>query len=247
MVPHLGNAADFTAADFTHVEHWVFDLDNTLYSAEVNLFAQVDRRMTGFIARTLDLPRDAAHALQHLYYRRFGTTLNGLMERHGVDPRAFLDDVHDIDLSRVDPDPGLSDALARLPGRKLVFTNGPLFHAENVVAALGLAHHFDDIVDIEATGYTPKHEPQAFDRFLARAGVEAPAAAMFDDVALNLRTAHGLGMTTIWIRTETDWSAGQPVDEMRAHIHYQTDGLERFLKDLRHAGHAAAGENDRFC
>lgn len=218
--------------DLSHVETWVFDLDNTLYPAECNLFAQVDRRMTEFIADFLGLSRDEARRLQKEYFRAHGTTLNGLMAVHGLAPAAFLDYVHDIDVSPVDPCPELDRILHRLPGRKLIYTNGSTAHAERVLARLGVERHFDDIFDIVAAGYVPKPNAAPYAQLVARGCFAPRGAVMFDDIAKNLRAAFDLGMTTVWIRTESAWSGAPGPDEPLEHVHHVAEDLLSFLRAL---------------
>jgi putative hydrolase of the HAD superfamily len=165
------------AASFDHVEAWVFDLDNTLYPADCNLFAQIDKRMGQFIADRLGLPLQQAQALREAYYYRHGTTLAGLVRLHGVAPDDFLDYVHDIDLGAVLPSPALAAALASLPGRKFIFTNGSRKHAEAVATRLGVSDQFDDICDIHALDYIyPKPMREAYERFVTAHGVDRAAA-----------------------------------------------------------------------
>ncbi|MCB9957098.1 MAG: pyrimidine 5'-nucleotidase [Rhodospirillaceae bacterium] len=190
-----------------HVDTWVFDLDNTLYPAACNLFAQVDRRMTAFIAESFGLPPADARALQKQYFRSHGTTLRGLMTEHGVDPTRFLDYVHDIDVTCLPPSPGLDRALAALPGRKVVFTNGSTKHAEGVLARLGVADRFDAIWDIVAGGYVPKPLQETYDRMIDHLGVDPARAVMVEDIAANLVPAHRRGMTTVWVDTGEAWAA----------------------------------------
>src|SRR4051794_29216660 len=151
------------AADFAAIDTWIFDLDNTLYPASCNLFDQIHRRMGEFIAGLLDVDLDEAKRLQKTYFREHGTTLRGLMTVHNIDPRDFLDHVHQIDLAPVPPDAALAAALAALPGRKLVFTNGTVKHAENILAHLGIEGHFAGTFDIEACAYVPKPDPAGYD------------------------------------------------------------------------------------
>ena len=153
--------------DFGHVEAWVFDLDNTLYPADCNLFAEIDTRMGDFIAERFGVSQEEAQRMRKTYYYQYGTTLAGLMRLHDVCPDAFLDYVHDIDLSVIAPAPDLRDALDALPGRKFVFTNGSRRHAEQVIARLGLDGRFDDLYDIHASEFVPKPERAAYERFFA--------------------------------------------------------------------------------
>src|SRR5688572_12527828 len=182
-------------AGFDRTAVWIFDLDNTLYPADIRLFAQVDQKMGEFIARYLGVPFAYARHLQKSYYRQFGTTLTGLMKVHKVDPKSFLDYVHDLDLSGLAEHPELAAAIGRLPGRKLIFTNGSRAHAERVAGKLGLLPLFEDIFDIVAADYVSKPTPACYDAFLRAHGVEAPKAAMFEDMPHNLEAPHALGMT----------------------------------------------------
>lgn len=221
--------------DFRHVEAWIFDLDNTLYPATSDLFAQIDERMGAYVARLLDMPVEDAKALQKAYYRDHGTTLNGLIKLHGADPEPYLKDVHDIDLSVLAPDPALGEAIAALPGRKFVFTNGCRNYATRVLEQLGLDRVADELWDIRTTGFTPKPERAAYDAVIEKAGIVPGRAAMFEDLARNLMAAHDLGMTTVWIDNGSVWSRQgpeSPVAETK-HIDYQTKDLAAFLKDIR--------------
>ena len=222
---------------FTTTRAWIFDLDNTLYPASCNLFAQVDQRMGEFIQRYLGVPFPYARHLQKTYYRQFGTTLAGMMRVHKMDPKAFLDYVHEIDLSPVAPSPALGRAIAALPGRKLIFTAGSRRHAERVGTKLGVLHHFEAISDIVDADYIPKSEADAYHRFLARHAVDPAAAAMFEDMPHNLEPAHALGMTTVLVHSGADFDT--PVQrrirewtERPAHIHHLTADLATFLAAL---------------
>ncbi len=235
-----------SAAGFDHVEAWVFDLDNTLYPADCNLFAQIDRRMGEFIANSLGIPLDQARTLRETYYYEHGTTLAGLVRLHGTAPDDFLDYVHDIDLSEVDPSPELRAALQALPGRKFIFTNGSRKHAEAVAARLGVAGLFEDICDIRALDYIyPKPMREAYERFVKAHGVSPRQAAMFDDLPHNLETAHLVGMTTVLVQGLTDHPEHQAIaswTELPAHIHHRTDALAPFLATIA-ASRAGAAES----
>ena len=201
---------------------WVFDLDNTLYPAGCRLFDQVDRRMGAFIAEEFDIDLESARQLQKRYFREDGTTLRGLMRHHGTDPMRFLDYVHAIDLAALAPDPLLDAALARLPGRKLVFTNGSTPHAERVLDRLDIARHFEAIIDIVASAYLPKPEPVAYDQMIDRFAIDPTRAAMVEDMAVNLAPAHALGMATIWLRDDVHGigrrSSGDPAPSFVDHV-----------------------------
>jgi len=218
---------------FDHIGTWVFDLDNTLYPASCNLFAQVDRRMSEYIARMLGVPQAHARHLQKAYYRQFGTTLAGLMRVHKLPPGPFLEYVHDIDVSVVPRSPELEAAISALPGRRLIFTNGSRRHAENVAEKLGVLHLFEDICDIAALDYVPKPERAAFDSLLRLHGVDPATSAMFEDMPHNLEVASDIGMTTVLVHSDyIDHPAQLKIREWRelpAHIHYLTRDLTNFL------------------
>jgi putative hydrolase of the HAD superfamily len=223
---------------FDRTAVWIFDLDNTLYPADTRIFAQVDQKMGEFIARYLGVPFDYARHLQKSYYRQFGTTLAGLMKVHRMDPKAFLDYVHDLDLSGLAEHPRLAAAIERLPGRKLIFTNGSRAHAERVAGKLGLLPLFEDIFDIVAADYVSKPTPACYHAFLEAHGVEAPKAAMFEDMPHNLEAPHALGMTTVLVRSDSN--DDHPIQKtMRnwaappAHVHHMTFDLAEFLEGIR--------------
>jgi len=211
------------------VDCWVFDLDNTLYPASCRLFDQVDRRIGEYVQQLLKLDPVAARALQKQYFRDHRTTLNGLMIHHRIRPEDFLDFVHAIDLSPVAEDRRLDAALDRLPGRKVIYTNGSVRHAENVMGKLGVARHFEDVFDIAAAGYVPKPEISAYRAMLARHGIDPTRAAMLDDMPRNLAPAAELGMTTIWVKTDVDWA--QPEAET-GFIHHTAENLADWLHEI---------------
>ena len=221
---------------FDRTRAWVFDLDNTLYPSHCNLFAQVDHRMGEYIAKYLGVPYPYARHLQKSYYRQFGTTLSGLMQVHKMEPGPFLDYVHDIDLSPVTKAPLLRAAIARLAGRKLIFTNGSRRHAERVAERLGVLDLFEDICDIAAFGYIPKPEPAAFCIMVRRHGVLPSESAMFDDMPHNLEAPHTLGMTTVLVHSDyIDHPAQRAVETWTSpppHIHHLTRDLVAFLEAI---------------
>ena len=184
---------------FAHVRDWIFDLDNCLYPASTGLFELIDRRMGGYIERLLDCDPVEARRVQKSHFHEHGTTLAGLMAEHDVDPHHFLGDVHDIALDRITPDERLAAGLARLPGRKFVFTNGDEPYARRVLAAIGVDGHFDGLHDIHACELKPKPDPHGYALLCRRFGIDPAYALMVEDMAGNLRAAKALGMTTVWV------------------------------------------------
>ncbi len=182
-----------------HIDAWIFDLDNTLYPAKTNLFAQIDARMGAYVARLLGVDADEAHRVQKGFFHQHGTTLRGLMDEHGVDPHHFLDDVHDIDMSVVDHAPLLVEAIARLPGRKLIFTNADTPYATKVLVRLGLEAAFEAIHDVHAMDYLPKPDARAYHGLCAAHGIDPRQALFVDDMERNLAPAKAIGMTTVWV------------------------------------------------
>ena len=232
----LSDKAPGRERGFDAVETWVFDLDNTLYPHHLNLWQQVDERIRDYIANFLKVSPDEAFRVQKDYYRRYGTSMRGLMEEHGLNPDEFLEVVHQIDHSPLTPNPELGAAIARLPGRKLILTNGTRRHAEAVMDRLGITEHFEDVFDIAAAELEPKPRPSVYDRFLGRHNVDPHKAAIFEDLARNLEVPHALGMTTVLVVPggtrevfREEWElAGRDA----AHVNYVTDDLASFLRGI---------------
>lgn len=233
------NPAKENQGDLALRDVWVFDLDNTLYPAECDLFAEIDQRMTDFVARFLRLPRPEARRIQKSYYVNHGTTLNGLMSLHGMDPAEFLAHVHEIDLSPLPHLPDLADAIGGLPGRKYVFTNGSRYHAERVTAHMGLGGVFDGQFSIEDGAYLPKPATAAYEAFCAHFSVDPKKAVFFEDLARNLVPAQRMGFATVLV--QSDHTAqyepqavrpSSPGDDLPVEIDYVTANLTSFLSDL---------------
>jgi putative hydrolase of the HAD superfamily len=220
--------------DFSHVRDWIFDLDNTLYRADNGIFAQIDANMTRFVAQLLGMEKDVARQVQKRLYRDHGTTLAGLVAEYRIDPEPYLAFVHDIDLSGLVPDPGLHSALARLPGRRFVFTNGCRNHAARILEKLCLAELFDQVWDIRTIAFVPKPGPAAYDAVVKAGGVASDKAAMFDDIARNLVVPHDLGMTTVWLNCQSDWSRQGPDFPVASseHIDHEIRDLSPFLNRI---------------
>ena len=224
------------ARAFGHVETWVFDLDNTLYPHHVNLWQQVDERIRDYIAHFLKIGKEDAFRLQKDYYKRYGTSMRGLMTEHGMKPDDFLDFVHQVDHSPLEPNLALGAAIEKLVGRKLILTNGTRSHADAVLARLKLDTHFDDVFDIIAAELEPKPSPQTYDRFLKLHGVDAHRAAMFEDLARNLAVPHALGMTTVLVVPENTREVFRESWELEGrdapHVDHVTDDLVGFLEKI---------------
>ena len=231
-VPPPTVATDFLGR-FASVSTWVFDLDNTLYPADSSVWPQIEQRITLFLMQLLGIDGQSARAMQRYYYERHGTTLRGLVDEKLAEPDAFLDFVHDIDRSGLAPNPPLAREIARLPGRKLIFTNGSRDHALRTAEQLGLAGVFEDAFDIVDAELVPKPADPAYDAFFRRYEVDPARAAMFEDIAKNLIVPKARGMTTVLVAPKI----GQ-IDHRQAHdrggfeapqIDFVTDDLAGFL------------------
>jgi putative hydrolase of the HAD superfamily len=227
--PHLA-AAD--SRGFAHVDTWIFDLDNTLYPHDSRVWPQIDERITLYVADLFGLDGLSARALQKYFYYKYGTTLRALIDEYGVDPYDFLDFAHDIDHTDIELNASLGSAIERLPGRKLILTNGSRQHAENVARKIGILDHFEDVFDIAASDFVPKPDRRAYERFLDKHGVEPARSAMFEDIAKNLVVPHDLGMTTTLIipRTIDPFRETFEQEAVEApHIDHITNDLADFL------------------
>lgn len=226
------NAASAGHAALEHVEAWVFDLDNTLYPASCNLFAEIDRRMAAFIREALGVADGEARRIQKAYFDEYGTTLRGMMINHAVDPDHFLDYVHRIDMSALTASPALEAALAELEGPKIIFTNGSARHAEKVMDRLGVAHHFDGVFDVTAARFRAKPDPEAYLSLVRRHDLKPAATALFEDLTRNLAPAAALGMTTVWVRDAASARDEAGAAPSPAFVHHETDDLIGWLQGL---------------
>ncbi|MGF7159069.1 putative hydrolase of the HAD superfamily [Rhodoligotrophos appendicifer] len=232
-----------TKRGFDHVDTWIFDLDNTLYPASTRLFDQIDEKMGAFIMDLLSVDKTEARRIQKGFFYEHGTTLRGLMTEHGVQPKDFLSFVHDIDHSAIVADDRLCSGLTRLPGRKFIFTNGTVAHAERVMDRIGIIACFDGIFDIEAANYLPKPDLTSYSLMLESHAIEAAGAAMFEDISRNLEPCHELGMTTVLVTSPDNedsrlLSAKYGHTETSPHIDHVTNDLATFI-------HAIADQRTR--
>ena len=211
-----------------HIDTWIFDLDNTLYPASADLFALIDRRMTAFVGDLLGLDPVEARRVQKDYFLGHGTTLAGLMANHEIDPAAFLAYVHDIEMDALEQNAPLAAALARLPGRKLVFTNGDKPYALKVLDRLGLGASFEAVHDITAMNLVPKPAAAAYQGLCDAFGIDPARALFVEDMARNLRPAKAIGMATVWV----DNGSEQDHDSDRSYVDYRIADLTAWLETL---------------
>ncbi|WP_370454592.1 pyrimidine 5'-nucleotidase [Paracoccus sp. M683] len=218
--------------DFTDVDVWIFDLDNTLYDPSAALFSQIERRMTDYVSRQLAVTPAEANRLRDDYWRRYGTTLAGLMAEHGIDPAPYLADVHDIDFSVLRPDPALAQAIRALPGRKIVHTNADALYASRVLDHRQLPV-FEAIYGIEEVGFHPKPDARAYDSVIKAHAIDPTRAAFFEDDPRNLAVPHDLGMRTVLVGRGRHGPDELAEDHDHGpHVHHRTDDLTAFLREL---------------
>jgi putative hydrolase of the HAD superfamily len=231
-VPGLSPA---TPREFGHINEWVFDLDNTLYPHHL-LWQQVDDRIRSFIVDFLKITPDEAFKVQKDYYKRYGTTMRGLMTENALKHEEYLEYVHEIDHSVLEANPPLGAMLEKLPGRKLILTNGTRKHADAVMKKLGIHEHFDDVFDIVAGELEPKPSARMYERFLEKHDVDPAKAAMFEDLARNLKVPHDMGMTTVLVVPSPDNLVKRETWELQGrddpHIDHVTDDLTGFLQQI---------------
>lgn len=224
-------------SELYNAKDWVFDLDNTLYPAECDLFPQIQTKMTEYVAKLLSVPKDEARKVQKKYYVEYGTTLNGLMKHHEIDPHEYLHHVHDIDYTAIVPNLALREAISSLPARKIVFTNGSQKHAQNAIKAMGLKGVFHDIIDIAGTNFIPKPSFEAFDALLNAHDIKPAKSIMVEDLSKNLVTAKKMGFTTLLVWSNKIWHdepdghapAGEK-DTDHDHIDFNTNNLTQFIE-----------------
>lgn len=214
------------SVDLSHVDVWLFDLDNTLYPVESGFMKAHEGQLTDFVAKVTGLPRDEAYVLQKKYYAEHGLTLRGLVLDYGVDPRDFYALFQDASLEALAHDPQMLAALERLPGKRYIFTNADDTHAERVLTHLGLDHLFHDVFHILSFDFTPKPDPTGFRRMIAEHGVRPEATAFFEDSERNLAPAADLGMTTVLVGPHAPASTAP-------FVHHRTESLAPFLESAR--------------
>jgi putative hydrolase of the HAD superfamily len=215
--------------NFQLIKYWLFDLDNTLYSAKTKVFDQVEKRMTQYVSNKLDVSMDKAKKIQKDYFHEYNTTLNGLIKNHKIDANEFLEFVHDIDIGFLKKDLKLSEELKKLDGKKMIFTNGPKKHALNITQKIGIDQHFVDIFDIIDSNFIPKPNMEPYKKLIEKHKIDPNLCVFVEDIARNLKPAYEMGMTTVWIENDEPWARKFSDGNF---INYKTDNLSEFLKKI---------------
>ena len=213
------------------VETWIFDLDNTLYSADSGIFQQVHELMGKFVSNHLNIDIDKAKKIQKNYYKQHGTTLRGMMDNHGVDPDHFLAEVHNLDYSIVGPNIELNIELKKLEGRKIIYTNANMQHTIDVLERIELSNFFDDIYDIKMANYIPKPEMAPYEQLIKQFNIDAKSAAMFDDIAKNLVPAKKVGFTSVWIDAGYE-NFSDDIKASKSYLDHETTNITKFLENV---------------
>ena len=213
------------------INTWIFDLDNTLYSADSGIFQQVHKLMGEFISNNLNMNLEEAKKLQSKYYKQHGTTLRGLMDNHGVDPDHFLAEVHKLDYSIVGPNKMLNQELDKLKGRKIIYTNANKQHVTDVLEKIELSNYFDEIFDIKMANYVPKPELKAYEQIIDLFNINASTSAMFDDIAKNLVPAKKVNFTSVWIDAGYE-NFSDDIEASKQYLDYETRDLSLFIKNV---------------
>ena len=213
------------------INTWIFDLDNTLYSADSGIFQQVHRLMGEFISKNLNMDLTEAKKLQSKYYKQHGTTLRGMIDNHGTNPDHFLEEVHKLDYSIVGPNDLLNKELQKLKGRKIIYTNANKQHVINVLERIDLTNFFDEIFDIKMANYIPKPEIKPYEQIIDLFNINPKSSAMFDDIARNLVPAKKVGFTPVWIDAGYE-NFSDDIKSSKNYLDYETRDLSLFLKDV---------------
>ena len=214
-----------------NINTWIFDLDNTLYSADSGIFQQVHRLMGEFISKNLNMDLTEAKKLQSKYYKQHGTTLRGMIDNHGTNPDYFLEEVHKLDYSIVGPNDLLNRELKKLKGRKIIYTNANKQHVINVLERIDLTNFFDEIFDIKMANYIPKPEIKPYEQIIDLFNINPKSSAMFDDIARNLVPAKKVGFTPVWIDAGYE-NFSDDIKSSKNYLDYETRDLSLFLKDV---------------
>ena len=211
------------------IKYWIFDLDNTLYSGKTKVFEQVDKKMSKYISKKLNVSIEEAKKIQKNYFYEYNTTLNGMIKNHKIDANEFLDYVHDINIDFLKKDTKLSEELGKLNGKKIIFTNGSRKHAMNVTKRIGIDQHFNDIFDIVDSEFIPKPSMEPYEKLVKKHKIDPNLCVFVEDIARNLKPAYEIGMKTIWIENDEPWAKKFSDENF---INFKTNNLSEFLKKI---------------
>ena len=211
------------------IKFWLFDLDNTLYSGDTKVFDQVDKKMSFFISKKLNVDIAEAKKIQKSYFHEYNTTLNGMIKNHNIDAEEFLEFVHNVDLNFLKKDLDLKNELNNLMGKKYIFTNGSRAHASNVTKRIGIENIFDGVFDIVDSEFIPKPSIEPYKKIIQKYGIDPEYCIFIEDIARNLKPAHELGMKTVWIENDEPWAAEFSNENC---INYKTNNLSKFLRSI---------------
>jgi putative hydrolase of the HAD superfamily len=215
--------------ELAKIKYWLFDLDNTLYSGQTKVFDQVDKKMSSFISKKLNVSLEEAKKIQKDYFHKYSTTLTGMIKHHKINADEFLEFVHDVDLGFLKEDKGLENEISKIKGKKIIFTNGSKAHATNVTKKIGIDKLFDGVFDIVESNFIPKPSIEAYKILIEKYKIEPQYCILVEDIARNLKPAYELGMKTVWIKNEEPWAAEFSNESF---INYRTENLTNFLKEF---------------
>ena len=215
--------------ELTKIKYWLFDLDNTLYSGQTKVFDQVDKKMSSFISKKLNINLEEAKKIQKDYFHKYSTTLTGMIKHHKIDANEFLEFVHDVNLDFLKQDKGLKSEISKIKGKKIIFTNGSKAHAMNVTKKIGIDKLFDGVFDIVESNFIPKPSIESYKMLIEKYKIEPQYCILVEDIARNLKPAYELGMKTVWIKNDEPWAAEFSNESF---INYRTENLTNFLKEF---------------
>jgi putative hydrolase of the HAD superfamily len=210
-------------------KYWIFDLDNTLYSGQTKVFSEVDKKMSAFISKKMNVDLIKAKEIQKKYFYEYGTTLSGLMNQDGIDPHDFLEFVHDIDISWLPQDLKLKEELIKIKEKKYIFTNGSYAHVKNVTKQLGIDGLFDGVFDIVDANFVPKPHVNPYKKIIEKFTIDPTKSILIEDIAHNLEQAKNLGMKTCWLENEETFAKK---DADKPYIDYKIKNLPSFLQEI---------------
>jgi len=211
------------------IKYWIFDLDNTLYSGQTEVFSEVDKKMSAFISKKMNIDLVKAKEIQKKYFYEYGTTLSGLMKQDSIDPHEFLEFVHDIDISWLPKDLKLKDELIKIKEKKYIFTNGSHAHVENITKQLGIDGLFDGAFDIVDANFVPKPHIDPYEKIIEKFKIEPTKSILIEDIAHNLEQAKNLGMKTCWLENDEVFAKK---DADKPYIDYKIKNLPSFLQEI---------------